>query len=263
MEKKWALITGASSGIGREFARLLSTNDYSLILVARRLERLEDLKEELEYNSQDEDFECRVIQKDLRGVYALNELYDETKDLNIDILINNSGFGDHGEFVDTDLQKEMDMIDVNIKAMHVLTKKYLRDFVKKDSGYILNVSSSAGLMPAGPYMATYYASKAYSTSLTSGIAAELRKRKSNVYIGALCPGPVDTEFNDVANCKFSIGGISPRFCAKYALEKMFSRKEIIIPSVKMQIAAKVGKVAPRKLVIDICGRQQKRKNGEV
>ena len=259
MEKKWALITGASSGIGREFARELAKNGFSLILVARRTDRLNILKTELEHEIEYEDFECVVMSKDLRRLNSIHELYNETRDYDIEILINNSGFGDLGEFISTDLNKEMDMIDVNIRALHILTKMYLIDFVERDRGYILNVASSAGLMPGGPYMSTYYATKSYVASLTSGIAGELRRAKSNVYIGSLCPGPVKTEFNDVANCNFSIGGISPKFCARYAIRKMFDRKEIIIPSVKMQIANKLGKVAPRRLVVDICGRQQKKK----
>ena len=259
MDKKWAVITGASSGIGKEFSRELAKNGFSLFIVARRKDRLEELKKELIDEIPYEDFECIILQKDLSKVDQIREVYEETKDYNVDILINNSGFGDLGEFVETDLKKEMDMIDVNIRALHILTKMFLIDFVDRDSGYILNVASSAGLMPGGPYMSTYYATKSYVASLTSGIAGELRRRKSKVYIGALCPGPVKTEFNDVANCNFSIGGITPRFCAKYAIIKMFSRKEIIIPSVKMKIANKLGKVAPRKLVVDICGKQQKKK----
>ena len=259
LEKKWAVITGASSGIGREFARELAKNGFSLFLVARRLDRLNSLREELINEIEYEDFECVVLKKDLRNIQEIKEVYTETKEYNVDILINSSGFGDLGEFVETDISKEMDMIDVNIRALHILTKMFLIDFVKKDSGYILNVASSAGLMPGGPYMATYYATKSYVVSLTSGIAGELRKRKSSVYIGSLCPGPVKTEFNAVASCEFGIGGVTPRFCAKYAIMKMFSRKEIIIPSVKMQIVNKLGKVAPRKLVVDICGKQQKKK----
>src|SRR3712207_3650653 len=118
----------------------------------------------------------------------------------------------------------MSMIDINIKAVHILTKLFIQDFLKRDKGYILNVASSAGLMPAGPYMSTYYASKSYVTSLTSGIARELKEHKSNVYIGALCPGPVETEFNKVANSDFSIKGISAKFCAECAVSGMFKRK---------------------------------------
>lgn len=259
LEKKWAVITGASSGIGREFARELAKNGFSLFLVARRENRLEALKEELLEDIDYEDFECIVIKKDLRKLEEVREVYTETKGYNIDILINCSGFGDLGEFVETDISKDMDMIDVNVRALHILTKMYLIDFIGKDSGYILNVASIAGLLAGGPYMATYYATKSYVLSLTSSISGELRKRNSSVYIGALCPGPVKTEFNDVANCEFSIGGVTPRFCAKYAIIKMFFKKEIIIPSVKMQIASKIGKIAPRKLVVDVCANQQKKK----
>ena len=124
------------------------------------------------------------------------------------MLINCAGFGDFGAFTTTSLDKELEMIDVNIKAVHILTKKFLPDMIAKNEGYILNVASVAGLMPAGPYMATYYATKAYVTSFTSAIAEELEEKKSNVYVGSLCPGPVDTEFNKVADVKFNLKGIT-------------------------------------------------------
>lgn len=122
------------------------------------------------------------------------------------------------------------MIDVNIKAVHILTKKFLPDMIARNEGYILNVASVAGLMPAGPYMATYYATKAYVTSFTSAIAEELEK-KSNVYVGSLCPGPVDTEFNQVADVKFNLKGITSEYCVNYALDKMYKRKKIIVPTI--------------------------------
>lgn len=255
---KWALVTGASSGIGREIVRLLEFYGYGAILVARRRSRLEDIAKGLKYKSY-------IIEADLSQPSAARELceklgqLEEEKSIKVDLLVNNAGFGDLGFFGDTDLGKELDMIHVNIESLHILMKYYLKKFVIENRGYILNVASSAGLMPAGPYMSTYYATKAYVTSLTSGVAKELKYRDSRVVVSALCPGPVDTEFNDVANCSFDIGSIGPGQCAREALENLFKGKTIIVPSTKMKLATKFSKILTRNRLIDICGRQQKKK----
>lgn len=255
---KWALVTGASSGIGREIVKLLESYGYGSILVARRRSRLEDLAEDLKYKSY-------IIEADLSQSSTAKDLcqkvdqLEEKEAIRIDLLVNNAGFGDLGFFGDTDLDKELDMIHVNIESLHILMKHYLKRFVEEDKGHILNVASSAGLMPAGPYMSTYYATKAYVTSLTSGVAKELKDRDSRVVVSALCPGPVDTEFNDVANCSFDIGSIGPGQCAREALENLFKGKTIIVPSTKMKLATKFSKILTRNRLIDICGRQQKKK----
>lgn len=255
---KWALVTGASSGIGREIVKLLESYGYGSILVARRRSRLEDLAEVLKYKSY-------IIEADLSQSSTAKDLcqkvdqLEEKEAIRIDLLVNNAGFGDLGFFGDTDLDKELDMIHVNIESLHILMKHYLKRFVEEDRGHILNVASSAGLMPAGPYMSTYYATKAYVTSLTSGVAKELKDRDSRVVVSALCPGPVDTEFNDVANCSFDIGSIGPGQCAREALENLFKGKTIIVPSTKMKLATKFSKILTRNRLIDICGRQQKKK----
>lgn len=255
---KWALVTGASSGIGREIVKLLESYGYGSILVARRRSRLEDLAEVLKYKSY-------IIEADLSQSSTAKDLcqkvdqLEEKETIRIDLLVNNAGFGDLGFFGDTDLDKELDMIHVNIESLHILMKHYLKRFVDEDRGHILNVASSAGLMPAGPYMSTYYATKAYVTSLTSGVAKELKDMGSRVVVSALCPGPVDTEFNDVANCSFDIGSIGPGQCARDALEKLFKGKTIIVPSTKMKLATKFSKILTRNRLIDICGRQQKKK----
>ena len=185
-----ALITGASSGIGREIARQLSAMGIDVILVARRMTRLQELKEELEGNVQ-------IICMDLRDALSCRMLYERLREEDIDILVNNAGFGVYGAFDETDLDKELAMIDVNVRAVHILTKLFLRDFIARDYGYILNVASIAGYLP-GPLMAGYYASKAYVLRLSEAIYGELRRKKSNVHITALCPGPVQTEFFDRA-----------------------------------------------------------------
>ncbi len=144
-----ALITGASSGIGRQIAMILSERGYALILVARRTARMEELKQQLQTD-------VRIITADLSDPQSCLDLYEQTKQEDIDVLVNNAGFGLHGAFAETDLNTELNMIDLNIKAVHILTKLFVRDFIAKDCGYILNVASAAAFMP-GPFAETYYA----------------------------------------------------------------------------------------------------------
>lgn len=239
---KTALITGASSGIGREIAKNLSERGFKVILAARRKERLDELAESLQG-------EARVIQCDLSQRSECQRLYDEVRDEKISVLINNAGFGAVGEFSEIPLETELQMIDTNITAAHILTKLFLKDFKEADRGYILNVSSTAGLLCGGPMMSTYYATKAYIVSFTSAIYEELRACGSNVHISALCPGPVDTEFNDVANCKFGVKSISAEECAKAAVEGMFMKELIIVPENTMKLACAAAKIVPRKAVL--------------
>lgn len=236
-----ALITGASSGIGKDMAYILSEKNYDLILVARGKEQLEKLKEELKCN-------VKIITMDLSISANCFKLYEMVKDDDIDILINNAGFGLFGEFINTDINCELNMIDLNIKTVHILTKLFLNDFVIKDKGYILNVASSAAFEP-GPLMATYYATKVYVLHLTEAIYEELRKRKSKVYIGALCPGPVDTNFNKVANVEFSLKGLKSYDVAEYAIKKMFNRKLIIVPGILMKLNVTFNRFLPRKILL--------------
>ena len=246
-----ALITGASSGIGRDMARILSKKGYDLILVARRKERLLELKKEL-------DTKVTTIAMDLSIEKNNYELYEKVKSKKIDVLINNAGFGLFGEFVKTEIDTELKMIDLNIKSYHILTKLFLQDFVRRDAGYILNVCSSAGFM-AGPRMATYYATKNYVTKLTMAINEELRVSKSNVTVSALCPGPVSTEFNDVAHGTFAIREASSYEVAKYAIDKLFKRKMIIVPTFLMKLTLFFNRFAPYRLSLYIAYKIQKRK----
>ena len=224
-----ALITGASSGIGMEMAKILAREKCELILVARSKEKLEYLQRTLPTKS-------TIIVMDLANEQKVKELYVLTRSEKIDILINNAGFGAWGEFETVPIGKEFEMIDTNIKAVHLLTKSFLRDMIDRDSGYILNVASSAGLMPGGPLMATYYATKSYITSLTNSIWYELKRKKSNVSISCLCPGPVATHFNDVAGVNFSAKPMKAEDVAEYAIDKMFERKRLIVPGTKMKMA---------------------------
>ena len=246
-----ALITGASSGIGRDMARVLSDKGYGLILVARNEKSLNDLKDELKTN-------VEVISMDLSDIENCQKLYEQVKDKNIDILINNAGFGDIGAFRKTDLDKELSMINLNIKAVHILTKLFIDDFIKRDSGYILNVSSSASFQP-GPLMATYYSTKAYVTHLTLAIYEELKHMKSKVKVSCLCPGPVDTNFNKVANCEFKVKSLPSEYVAKYAINKMLKNKLLIIPGVNIKLAYLFGRFIPTKLKLKITYNIQYRK----
>lgn len=249
-----ALITGASSGIGADMARILSSRGYDLILVARRKDRLEKLKKELST-------EVQIISMDLSSTFNCMKLYNKVKKEDLEIVINNAGFGLFGEFSEASLEKELDMIDLNIKAVHALTKQFVKDFKEKDHGYILNIASSAGFM-AGPYMSTYYATKAYVLHLTEAIHEELRRENSHVYIGALCPGPVNTEFNKVANVEFGMKGLESYDVALYAIKKMFDRKMIIIPGMMMKFAIFGSRLLPDSLLVRITAMIQKKKGEE-
>ena len=210
-----ALITGASSGIGRDMARYLASLGHELILVGRNKESLEELQNELKVDS-------KVIIADLSDLTKVKEVYVLTKNENIDILINNAGFGLFGKSYETDLILELEMIHPNVEAVHLLTKLFLRDMQKKNSGYILNVASLAAFGP-GPLMATYYATKAYVNNLTEAINEELRRSNSNVFVCSLCPGPVNTNFNDVAEVHFNVKALSSEEVAR------LKRKLLLFP----------------------------------
>lgn len=249
-----ALITGASSGIGRSFAYLLAQLGYDLILVARRRKKLEAIKKSVDVN-------VEIIDMDISTTFNCHKLYNKVKKEDIDIVINNAGFGLLGNFTDTSLQKELDMVELNVKTVHTLTKLFLKDFVKKDKGYILNVSSIAAFQP-GPLMATYYATKSYVYNLTTAINYELKKQKSNVYVGCLNPGPVDTEFNKVANVKFNLKSYDSDYVARYAIKKMLKRKKLIIPGFRIKMAYVAAKFLPINIVLKYIYKSQEAKTNK-
>lgn len=244
-----ALITGASSGIGRDMARYLGKKGFDLILVARRKDKLEELKSDIKTN-------VEIICMDVSKKENCIELFNKVKD--VDILINNAGFGTFGEFDKTDLETEINMIDTNIKAVHILTKLFLQDMKAKNKGYILNVASIAGFLP-GPLMATYYSSKSYVLRLTQGINEELKKCKSNVKLSVLCPGPIKTEFQERAGVKFNTKALTSEYVAKYAIEKMLKGKEIIVPGIKIKLAKFGSKIVPDKTLAKITYKMQEKK----
>lgn len=245
------LITGSSSGIGYEFAKKLDEKNNELILVARSKEKLEKLKKELKAKVNIEIMDLSIKE----NVYKLYNKYKNK----IDLLINNAGFGLYGKFYETSLLDELNMIDLNIITYHMLTKLFLQDFIKKNSGTILNVASSASFEP-GPLMATYYSTKSYVYNLTIGIYEELRREKSNVRIHVLCPGPVDTGFNNRAGVKFSVKSLTSDYVVNYTLNKMKKNKTIIIPGFSMKIFIFLTRFVPRKLIAKITYNIQKSKS---
>lgn len=244
-----ALITGASSGIGRDIAKELSKKGYELILVARDLQKLEQVKAKLRTN-------IEIVEMDISKEENCKKLHEKYR--NIDILVNNAGFGDCGYFTKTNLEKEIQMINTNIIAYHILTKLYLQDMKQKNSGKILNVASIAGFMP-GPLMATYYSTKAYIVRLSEAIREELKREKSKVQISILCPGPVNTNFNKIADVEFALKGLSSEYVAKYAVKKLLKRKFYIVPSLKIKLAKFASKIVPNNIVAKVCYNMQRRK----
>ena len=248
-----ALITGASSGIGLDIAKYLASKKYELILVARSRDRLEYIQQKLPTKT-------TIIVMDLSSEQKVKELCVLMKNEHIDMLVNSAGFGDFGEFNETELSKDIEMINTNIKAVHILTKYALKNMLKHNSGYILNVASAAAFMPGGPLLNTYYATKSYVLSLTEAIHYELKKRKSKVVISALCPGPVDTNFNKVANVQFSSKPLPSMYVAKYAIDQMLDHhKMIIIPGTKMKLAKFFSRFVSDKFLLRLTYRFQKKK----
>ena len=246
-----ALVTGASSGIGLEMARYLDSLGYEVILVAREKEKLESVAKMLTHKP-------KIIVMDLSQVEDIKSLYVLVKNDDIDILVNNAGFGLCGNFSETDLSKELNMIDLNIKSVHILTKLFLKDMKRKNKGYIMNVASSAAFQ-SGPLMATYYSTKSYVYRLTESLWYELKKENSNVKVSCLCPGPVDTNFNKVAGVNFSVKPQTAEYVAKYAVDKMLKGKLLIIPGFKMKCAKFFGRFLPDKTLMKITYNIQKNK----
>lgn len=244
------LITGASSGIGKEMADYLASLGYDLFLVATDSKKLKELFKDCQVK-------VTTFGLDLAVEENCYKLYENVKNEKIDILINNAGFGDAGNFTKTSLDKELKMIDLNIKAYHILTKLFLQDFVKRDYGRVLNVASMAGFMP-GPYMATYYATKNYIVSLSLAIYEELKRDKSNVKISIFCPGPVNTNFNNVADVKFNISSLNSEYASKVAIDGMFMNKLLIIPN-NMKFNHLLTKIVPTKSILFVNSLIQERK----
>ena len=247
---KTALITGASVGIGFELSKIFSRNGYNLVLVSRTRQKLEAIAKELESKH---DIQAKVIPKDLSQSTAPQELYDEivADGIEITVLVNNAGFGLNGKFVDINTDKQMELIELNITSLTMLCKLFGADMVKRLSGKILNVASTAAFQ-AGPYMSTYYASKAYVLLFSEGIRNELEKDGVNVSV--LCPGPTKTEFGDRAKMNHTklLNGpwvMNAAEVAEVGFSGLMNRKRIIIPGAMNKIIAFSTRLTPRSLLV--------------
>lgn len=242
-----AIITGASSGLGKEFAIQLDKMGYETVLVARREEKLQELKQKLKNK-------CTCICIDLsikENCFKLFEMFP-----NADILINNAGFGKFGAIIDSDIQEDIKMIETNITAQYILQKLYLQSFINAKKGRILNTASSAAFM-AGPYFALYYASKSF--VMRASQSAHREAKGSGVTVSAFCPGSVATEFNNVAKTTSSSKPISAEYAVKYALKQMFKGKALIIPTFKMKMAFFMSKLMPENLLTEFSYSVQKKR----
>ena len=249
ISKMKALVTGASTGIGREMAIYLSELGYDLIVVARDKNKLNELKNNLKTNA-------IVYDCDLSVVDNCFKLYGDLVDENIDIIINNAGFGVFGSYETDMLDKELNMIDLNVKCLHILTRLFVNN---KSVKRILNVSSSAGLMRGGPLMSSYYATKSYVCSYSFALYEELRRNNSSKKISVLCPGPVDTYFNKRANVNFNLKSLDAKYVARYAINMMFKNKLIIIPGLSVKLGIFFSRFVPIKTLLKISYNIQKRK----
>lgn len=236
-----ALITGASSGIGLEMAKYLSSLGHEVILVAKDERKLNSVKDVMTTNA-------KVYCYDLSVMDNCFLLYDKVKDEKIDIVINNAGYGIFGDYEMDNIDREMNMIDLNVKCLHILTKLFVNN---KNTKYIMNVASSAGLMKGGPLMSGYYATKSYVCSYSFALYEELRRRGVDKHISVLCPGPVNTNFNKVANVKFNIKSLEAPEVAKYAIDKMFKNKLLIIPGATVRMGVFLSRFLPLKALLKI------------
>ena len=249
-----ALITGATSGIGKAIAQEMSRRGISLILTGRNEEALLRMQETLPVHTE-------IIALDLAENQAPFTLDEFCRDKHVDILVNNAGVGVFGKFSETALQEELELLQVNVRALHILTKLFLRDFKKRNFGKILNVASSAGFL-TGPLFSSYYASKNYVVRLSLAIAEELRREKSRVTISILCPGPVDTGFNDRAGVQFRVKALTPEAVAKEAVFGLLTGKLLIIPGLMMRVGVAASKLVPEKLLSRILYHVQAAKQPE-
>lgn len=304
---KWAIITGASSGIGEEFAHEFYDMGYSLVMVSKTSEKLISLKNRLEKinaarrnkyqkkasskkqenpasnmdeiesavnnetagtgksNRSAKSQRIEIIAADLGDAAGMETAAAKIKALFGDpenlpaILINSAGFGAVGDFSNISIEKQEAMIDVNVKGLVYLTYQVLPIMEKAGGGRILNVASSAGFFPGGPYMTIYYATKAFVLSFTNGLRQELKEKSSPVKISALCPGPVNTPFNARANVRNALPGISAKHCVRAAISGMKHDKAVIVPGLSIKAAELGAKILPAGAIIPMVSHQQKKK----
>jgi len=251
---KSVLITGATTGIGYELAKLFAKDKFDIIIIARNEIKLRQTAAELQ---KDYKVNVKIISKDLSDQKSAAEIYNELikENINVDILVNNAGFGSLGAFSESDPENDLDMINLNITSLVILNRLFLNDMIKKNSGKIMNVASTAAFQP-GPYMAVYYATKAFALSFSEAVSEELSG--TNVTVSCLCPGPTETEFQNragIAETKMmnrrNFTVMTAENVALTGYKKMMKGKRIIIPGFTNKAGAFFVKLFPRKIISKI------------
>jgi len=249
-----ALITGASAGLGRDYARLFAADGHDVVLVARRKEKLDELAEHL---IKQHDIAAHVIAIDLADPEAPRAIHDQVVDkgIAVEFLVNNAGFGSNGPFVEMDIQRELSMITVNITALVHLSHLFLPAMIERGHGRILNIGSTAGFQ-GGPFMATYYASKAFVNHFSEALSGEVEG--SGVTVTVSCPGATATEFSGIAgNDKSNLfkGGVASSMdVARHGYRAMMKGKRLAIPGFKNKVGVQALRISPRRAVLSIAAR---------
>ncbi len=252
---KYVLLTGGTSGIGLELAKLFAKDKYNLVIVARNEDELRSTADLLSQNNVD----VRTISKDLFNAGAALEIYNEVKSLGIDIdvLVNDAGQGVYGKFVDNDLERELAIIQLNIASLVSLTKLFVKDFVARGRGRILNVASIAGKAP-GPYQAVYHGTKAFVHSFNEAVRSELKD--TGVTLTSLLPGATDTDFfakADMLDSKALQGELAdPADVAKDGYEALLADKDMVVSGFKNKLNVAMGNITPDHLQADMMGKNQ-------
>ncbi|HZT59203.1 MAG TPA: SDR family oxidoreductase [Pyrinomonadaceae bacterium] len=258
--KMTALVTGASGGIGLELARLFAEDGHDLVLVARSADKLSSLADELKDKH---NVRVRVLPADLARPEAAREIFDELQreGFSVDALVNNAGVGSYGLFAETDLQTELDLLQINVVALTHLTKLFLPAMIARRRGYLMQVASTAAFQP-GPLMAVYYASKAYVLHFSEALSNETEG--TGVIVSALCPGPTETGFVAAAGMEesklFDRGPMTAREVAEAGYRGMLEGKRIVIPGFRNALVAHAVGLLPRGLVTKVVRGIQERRS---
>jgi hypothetical protein len=252
--KGTALITGASAGLGRDYARLFAADGHDVVLVARRRERLEELAGELTASP---GIQAHVLAFDLADPATPERLYAAVRErqLGIDFLVNNAGFGAVGAFAEAEPRRDLEMIQVNVTALVEITRLFLPDMLARRRGHILNVGSTAGFQP-GPFMATYYASKAFVNSFTEALAWELAG--TGVTATVSCPGATATEFaghaGNANSLLFKLGAADSMGVAREGYEAMKAGRRMVVHGLTNKLGVQAVRVSPRAAVLGLAAR---------
>jgi uncharacterized protein len=251
-ERPWALITGASRGIGLALAQSLASEGYDLVLTARDVD---DLSKAADRIKQQTGVEVRLMPMDLVQPDAPTKLYEEINQsgITIDLLINNAGLGVYGHFINTPLEDELQMMQLNMLALTALSKRFLKPMIQRSRGHIVNIASLAAYQPGGPGFAVYYATKSYVLSFSKALALELRG--SGVHVTAVCPGPVATAFEDRSGAAdswlYRLPKNTPEKIAGSVCRAIKTHRSVVLPGIFSKLLAFAGEMPPRRIALEV------------